>query len=96
MQKLSDFQKQVTIIILEILKEFDQQFIPMCLRVATNTSIEFGLKQETALEIANNLVNNFLDIQREKWNGFLEYIDFTPKLSSKEINELIKSLIEGK
>jgi len=67
----------------------------MCLKVAQNVQIAFELKQEIALEIANHLVTYFLDIQRERWNGFLKYIGFEPRLNSNEIDELVKSLGEG-
>jgi hypothetical protein len=95
MQKLSKFRTEATIAILEILKKLDKEFIPMCIMVAESTQIEHELTKETALEIANVLVTDFLNIQREKWDGFLEYINFKPKLSSEEVNQLIKSLIKG-
>jgi len=78
--------------ILEILKILDKEFIPMCLKVAQNVQIAFELKKEIALEIAHHLITYFLDVQRARWNGFLKYINFEPRLSSKEIDELVKSL----
>jgi len=94
MQGLSRFRTEVTVAFLEQLKELDKDLIPMCLTIAETAQRQFKLEGEMILEIANALITEFLDAQRRRWDGFLEYIGFKPKLSFEEVNEKIKSLIE--
>jgi len=92
MRSLSRFRTEVTVAYLEELKDLSKDLIPMCITIGETIRRQFKLEEETTLEIANALITEFLDAQRQRWDGFLKYIGFKPKLSFKEVNELVKSL----